>query len=140
MYSFVYNAKKVIEYLATRLGNSSITSQILLLRKVDREKIRAILKFIADKRKLQTAFASIIGATRFKQILQNKLTITACPKCGIEIDSWAHLTQCYKLIMPIAKEKEKIWLEEVREYLETIQAQEDLKDRMTMPTICDKRD
>ena len=111
----------VIHCLAERTDKKSLTSQILLLWELDRGKIRTILRFLADNRKLPTTFSSMVGATRFKQIVGNKLTPTVCPKCDQCTDTWEHLLQCYDLKTPKDTGKEKIWLEEVKAYLETIQ-------------------
>ena len=82
--------------------------------------MRVILRSLASSRQLQITFANLIGATRLKEITNNKLISKNCPNCKARVDTWAHHLECYRFTTPIYQLDEEKWLEEKEEYLKAI--------------------
>ena len=116
----------VIDHLANRKEMTSESSQILTEWNLDRDKIKSILSHLSHSRTLQVTFANIIGATRFKTLVSNKLVKTRCPKCKKDVDSWKHLTDCYGATPP-EEQARKIWLKNITHFIETIYAENPAK-------------
>ena len=94
-------------------GNNEVTEWNLA-----RNKVRGIPRHLAKDRKLQTTFANLIGATRFKAVKEGKLRHTECPRCK-EIDSWEHCMQCYG-VEPGNRHEQNRWLQHIEEMMENI--------------------
>ena len=68
---------------------------------------------MAQDRTLQTTFANLMGATRFKASKQGKLWRAICPKCREAADSWSHCVTCHQLeVTEIGNEKK--WLANIK--------------------------
>ena len=86
---------------------------------LNRSKIRKILAHLEEDRTLQTTFANLVGAIRFKAGKKGRLWHTVCPNCKKEIDSWEHCVSCYQIKAKEAK-NEKQWLANIKEIIEKI--------------------
>ena len=117
---------EILKHLAQRTESASESSQIFLEWNLNREKIKSIMNHLSYSRTLQVTFANIIGATRFKTLVANKLTKTRCPNCKKQIDSWNHLTDCYGAIPP-EEQARKLWLANITQFIETIYAENPAK-------------
>ena len=114
--------QEVMKILAERSEKPSKACKILIEWGLNRKKVKTILKSLDRERKLQTTFSNLIGATRFKTIVEGQLMAAVCPKCGREPDDWQHHKECYNLAIPKdreSKDKEK-WLALIKKYMEEI--------------------
>ena len=60
--------RMVIHHLADRENDQSVSSKTIKAWNLTRSKVRDILQKSAKNRKLQTTFANLIGAARFKTV------------------------------------------------------------------------
>ena len=100
--------QKIIQYLANRERDRSISAQIITDWELDRNTVREILQYLSSERKLQTTFTNLAGATRFKTVKNSELHHTICPKCAA-VDSWKHCVEWYG-VDPIKEYRLKGWL------------------------------
>ena len=90
-------AIKILEQGWSASGN--ISHAVGLTRHI----IKQALNELPHSRKCQTMVCSIICATRFKYVLEGKLTPVACGKCGRR-STFEHLVSCAKLRVPVPTE------------------------------------
>ena len=87
---------RAIAWLAEKPEETSVAGKIYQYWELDRQLIKECHTAMRDDRGLQVTFNNLIGATRFKTLIGNKLMRTKCPNtnCG-KVDSWEHFAQCY---------------------------------------------
>ena len=112
------NEMDVIKHLAERSRDQSSSAKTIMEWNLNRNKVRGILRHLAKERKLQTTFANLIGATRFKAVKDGKLRHTICPRCK-EIDSWEHCMQCYG-VDPGNGQEHNSWLRHIEGMMQNI--------------------
>ena len=101
----------VIRYLGETANPPSPSCVIHREWSLTRENIKRALHSLSYDRMLQVAFATVIGATRFKLLEGRNLAEVKCPNCG-QKDSWEHCKTCYQIQAPRAK-TEKAWIAEI---------------------------
>ena len=107
----------VVQHLANRKGQMESKSCTMCRNwDLDRNRVKKIMAHLAEDRALQTNFANLVGATRFKAGAKGKIWHTICPKCKDNIDSWEHCAKCYRLEAQ-APVNEKQWLANIKEIL-----------------------
>ena len=108
----------VIQYLAEKENDNSQSSRTIVEWKLNRSKVRDILRHLASNRKLQATFVNLVGATRFKEVKEGKLRHTLCPRCK-EIDSWDHCITCYG-VNPVGTQEHSAWLQAIEKMMTEI--------------------
>ena len=89
---------EAIKHLAEAEDTRSVAGKIYRAWSLDRQTIRECHIAMSDSRPLQTTLNNIIGATRFKTLVGQRLMRTLCPKKGCNmIDSWEHFCECYEI-------------------------------------------
>ena len=114
--------KEAIKHLSEDGVTPSQSSNMFVNWNLDRNKIKTILRSLADDRTFQTTFGNLIGGTRFKAATKGILKHTICPNCKENLDSWSHCVECYKLQLGEIK-NEKQWLLNIRLILEKIKTE-----------------
>ena len=110
--------KEILQLLLRKGTYPSVSSQIFSDWELTRRRIKEILRFLEQDRKLQVTFTNLIGATRYKTTGKGKLYVTLRPKCKVGLDNWGYHKECYKLqILSIEDtDSQKAWLTLVRGY------------------------